>query len=349
MSVSLSKVRKSFGTDAAVASVSIDIEQGEFFAVLGPSGCGKSTLLRLIAGLETLDGGEISIGDKNVAGPGLHVPPEERNVGVVFQSYALWPHMLVRDNVAFPIETAGQSKKAARQQAETYLETVALTSYAGRKPAELSGGQRQRVALARCLAQRAKTILMDEPLANLDPHLRGAMEAELSAFHASNDATTLYITHDQAEAMALADRVAIMSAGRILQAAAPEVVYRRPANEEVARFVGHGAIVDARMETSSGDRAHIRIGDMSLDAGCNAGRESGACRVIIRPEDIAIDANSGNDVGRVVRSAYRGGFWEAEVSVEFASEPLVVNLPDKVRIGDELPIRITDAFVLGTR
>jgi iron(III) transport system ATP-binding protein len=205
MAVDLAGITRRFGPLAAVDGVDLRIAAGEFFAVLGPSGCGKSTLLRLIAGLETADAGTIAIAGRAMAGPGLHVPPEARGVGVVFQSYALWPHMTVRENVAFPVPRGPD--RAAR--VDRCLAMVELGAFADRRPADLSGGQRQRVALARCLAQEAGTILMDEPLANLDPHLRAAMEEELAAFHRRSGATTLYITHDQAEAMALADRVAI--------------------------------------------------------------------------------------------------------------------------------------------
>ena len=201
-----------------------------------------SALLRLIAGLEVADAGEIALGGKRVSGPGLHLPSEAPGVGFVFQSYALWPHLDVRGNVAFPLEAAGLRAVEAARRAERHLTTVALEHYASRKPAELSGGQRQRVALARCLAQDAGIILVDEPLANLDPHLRATMEEELVAFHRAAAATTVYITHDQREAMAVADRMAVMAAGRFLQVGAPNEVYARPASAEVARFIGEGVV-----------------------------------------------------------------------------------------------------------
>lgn len=238
MSIQLASVSKSFDAHKALNSVSLSIEDGTFFVVLGPSGCGKSTLLRAIAGLEPVDAGEIKLSGQAVAGKGLHLPPEQRQVGVVFQSYALWPHMNVAANVAFPLETAGETRSAVTARVAECLETVALTPFRQRKPAELSGGQRQRVALARCLAQGARTVLMDEPLANLDPHLRSTMEEELAAFHRASDATTLFITHDQREAMALADKVAVMWDGSILQADDPDTLYRRPNSKKVAGFIG---------------------------------------------------------------------------------------------------------------
>src|SRR6056297_114591 len=189
MTVALDGVVKAFRGLTAVDGVDLHVSPGEFVAVVGPSGCGKSSLLRLVAGLDTLDHGTISLDGRTVSASGIHVPPEARGVGVVFQSYALWPHLNVLDNVGFPIEAAGGGRRGARARAADHLRTVDLDGFAERRPAELSGGQRQRVALARCLAQGARTILMDEPLANLDPHLRAAMEEELSEFHRRTDAT----------------------------------------------------------------------------------------------------------------------------------------------------------------
>ncbi|MFN3613650.1 MAG: ABC transporter ATP-binding protein, partial [Rubrimonas sp.] len=245
MSVTIEGAVKRFEGRAAVDGVSVEVPDGAFFVALGPSGCGKSTLLRLIAGLETLDEGSIAIDGRAVSGPGLHMAPEDRRVGVVFQSYALWPHLTVARNVAFPVEAAGVRRGQALAEAATHLRAVAMQDFADRLPAALSGGQRQRVALARCLASRANTVLMDEPLANLDPHLRAAMEHELAAFHARAGLTTLYITHDQREAMALGTLVAVMREGRFDQVAPPETVHARPATEHVARFVGRGAVLDA--------------------------------------------------------------------------------------------------------
>ncbi|MBL4557248.1 MAG: ABC transporter ATP-binding protein [Rhodobacteraceae bacterium] len=257
MSITVETVFKRFGGADVLSGLSFSARTGEFFVVLGPSGCGKSTLLRLIAGLEESDGGRIALDGRDVSAPGLHVPPEARRVGVVFQSYALWPHMTVADNVAFPMEGKGRDRKALAAEVGRHLATVSLDDLAARRPAELSGGQRQRVALARCLASGARTILMDEPLANLDPHLRGRMEEELVRVHGEAGATTLYITHDQREAMALATRVAVMQAGRFEQVAPPEEVHDRPATETVARFVGRAAVLDG-VGTAGG----IRVGPL---------------------------------------------------------------------------------------
>jgi iron(III) transport system ATP-binding protein len=311
--IHLDGATKRFGRTAAVDGVSLEIAAGEFFVVLGPSGCGKSTLLRLVAGLETLDGGRIALGGEEVAAPGRHVAPEARSVAVVFQSYALWPHMSVAGNVAFPAESAGLSRAQVKGVVDGALQAVSLTEFAARRPAALSGGQQQRVALARCLASRARTVLMDEPLANLDPHLRNAMEAELARVHTASGATTLYITHDQREAMALADRIAVMRAGRFLQVADPVSLYERPASETVARFIGRSAIVDAHVLGVTGERALVAAAGLSLEADCPHGTREGPCRLVVRPHQVRI-ASEGPLSGHVADVAYRGGLFEVEIA-----------------------------------
>lgn len=347
MSITLENVSKSFGSDRAVDALDLTIDTGEFFAVLGPSGCGKSTLLRLIAGLEQLDAGAIKLGGEMVAGPALHVPPEVRQVGVVFQSYALWPHMSVEANVAFPLETSGHTRKAARQGAQSHLQTVELIEYAHRKPAQLSGGQRQRVALARCLAQGARTILMDEPLANLDPHLRASMEEELADFHRATGATVLYITHDQREAMALADRLAVMWNGQLIQVGDPDEIYRCPLNERVASFIGRGAILPGQVEQVSGREAHVKIGRHHMTARCREGTQPGPASILIRPQDTTVsDGGMGSTQATVTQCTYRGGSWEATVSVPGLPERLNVLLDHRAVVGQTLSLLICGGWVL---
>ena len=329
---------KSFDGARVIDTVSLDVTEGEFVAVVGPSGCGKSTLLRLVAGLETLDAGRIALGGRVVSAPGVHAPPEARGVGVVFQSYALWPHLNVRDNVGFPVEAAGKGRAVARAEALGHLQTVGLDGLADRRPAELSGGQRQRVALARCLAQGARTILMDEPLANLDPHLRATMEEELSDFHRRTGATVLFITHDQREAFAIADRVAVMAAGRVLHCAAPDEVYRRPASEAVARFIGRGAVLSARRDGPTADLGPARC----PVAGPGA---DGPVRVLIRPEDVTLAAGAGLR-GRVRRALYRGGAWEATVAVPGLAEPLPVTSRDRLADDETVALAVTGGWAL---
>jgi len=345
MSIRLSALRKCFGDHVALNDVSAQIETGEFFVVLGPSGCGKSTLLRCIAGLEPIDGGEIALGGTTMAGNGMFVPPEQRNVGVVFQSYALWPHMSVEKNVAFPLETAGLSKSETSAQTMACLDMVELTQFRARRPADLSGGQRQRVALARCLAQSASTILMDEPLANLDPHLRSAMEEELAEFHGKSGSTTVFITHDQREAMALADRIALMQDGQVLQVDAPDRLYSRPNSEAAARFIGRSTIVDATLEHADKRRAFVRWAGRGFEITCPDGCAEGPVRLVIRPEHLKAADNSGL-TATVRRATYRGGYWEAHVQLENEPEQVLVNLPAKTVAGDTLHLTLEDGWVL---
>ncbi|MCY6379872.1 ABC transporter ATP-binding protein [Hoeflea prorocentri] len=340
MSVVIRSALKTFADHAAVNKVSAEIPDGEFFVILGPSGCGKSTLLRLIAGLETLDDGEILIDGKTVSGPQTHISPEDRKIGMVFQSYALWPHMNVRQNVSFPVTASGGNAKTAASIADAQIKAVSLEGLEGRKPSELSGGQRQRVALARCLAGQSRIILMDEPLANLDPHLRNAMEEELATFHRMAGATTLFITHDQREGMALASHIAVMDDGRFLQVGTPEEIYNRPATEKVARFVGRSGIVAATTDPDG----HVMIGGKPVDTGASARGSRNMHRAVIRPSDIAI-GDDGRDA-RVTTVAYRGGSWDARVAIEGLEDTLPVTVQKRLEIGETLPVTVNSAWLL---
>ncbi|XWN30618.1 MAG: ABC transporter ATP-binding protein [Devosia sp.] len=312
--ITLEGVTKRFGQTAAVDRVSFAMAQGEFFVVLGPSGCGKSTLLRLVAGLEVPDEGTVRLGDAVVAGRDTFVPPERRSVAVVFQSYALWPHMSVAKNVSFPVEAAGLNRSEAKSVVEEALRAVALEPFAARRPAALSGGQQQRVALARCLASRANTVLMDEPLANLDPHLRSTMEHELKRFHDASGATTLYITHDQREAMALATKIAVMQEGRFLQVDAPGAIYERPASEGVARFIGRGAVLPATVDAVEGATCRTVVGGQTVEAACLPGTPPGAAKLFVRPRYVQL--GKGTLKGRALSATYRGGVFEVVLEVD---------------------------------
>lgn len=330
---------KTYEGSPAVDGVSFHIAPQELFAIVGESGCGKSTLLRLIAGLETPDAGVIRLHGEIVSADGVFAPPEARATGFVFQSYALWPHMTVLDNVAFPLEAAGIPRKAAADAAVPHLETVSLTPLAGRKPDALSGGQRQRVALARCLAGGAKTILMDEPLANLDPHLRATMERELLSFHRSSGATTIYITHDQREAMALADRMAVMRNGNLLQVGTPQDVYDRPVSREVADFIGQGAVVSVHFAENTAE-----LGGIAFPAEAVAGQTHGKALALLRPEmiDILSDGDSDGLAGTVRATFYRGGTWEAELELT-SGVVLTLSHDAPLEIGQSLNVRVKRA------
>jgi len=338
VSIELEKLTKRFGSSTAVDEISVEIPQGAFFCIVGASGCGKSTLLRLIAGLEEPSDGRISLGGSPVAAPGLFVPPEDRSVGVVFQSYALWPHLTVEGNVAFPFEARGLARAEALAEAQPHIRTVALEALKDRKPDALSGGQRQRVALARCLAGEAQTILMDEPLANLDPHLRAEMEGELKAFHRRSEVTTLYITHDQREAMALADVMAVMHEGRFLQVGTPHEIYARPRSAQVAGFIGRGSVLDVPVRDG---RPMLGGQSLPIDA---AGLTRSAVRVLLRPRDFVQD-EAGFPV-TVTEVHYRGGLWEAQARLSDGGEEISLDLDRPATPGDRLHIRITQAWVL---
>ncbi|MBB4185685.1 ABC transporter ATP-binding protein [Sinorhizobium terangae] len=250
----LNHVTKDFGGGRpAVADVSLTLRRQAFLALLGPSGCGKTTVLRMIAGFEQPTDGSISYGERRLSDAERALPPEKRNMAMVFQSYALWPHMTVAQNVGYPLKVRGISGAQWRKLVGEALSLVRLTDLAERRPAELSGGQRQRVALARCLVTQPDVVLLDEPLANLDQHLRKAMEETFRAFHERSGATMVYVTHDQAEAMALATDVAVMSEGRLLQVAPPAEIYARPEGRIVGGLIGRGSILRLPL-AESGER-----------------------------------------------------------------------------------------------
>ncbi|ASJ05688.1 ABC transporter ATP-binding protein [Thermococcus barossii] len=238
--VRLTGVWKMFGDFAAVKDMNLHVKDGEFMILLGPSGCGKTTTLRMISGLEEPTKGQIYIGDKLVADPekGIFVPPKDRDIAMVFQSYALYPHMTVYDNIAFPLKLRKVPKQEIDQRVREVAELLGLTELLKRKPRELSGGQRQRVALGRAIVRKPQVFLMDEPLSNLDAKLRVKMRAELKRLQRQLGVTTIYVTHDQVEAMTMGDRIAVINAGVLQQVGTPDEVYDRPANTFVAGFIG---------------------------------------------------------------------------------------------------------------
>jgi len=236
--VTLNQVKKAFGRTTVITDLSIDIEEGEFTVIVGPSGCGKSTTLRLIAGLETLTDGTIHIGGRNVT----HLPPKARDVAMVFQSYALYPHMNVAQNMSFALRLAGVSKSEIKNRVAQAAKTLDLTALLDRKPKDLSGGQRQRVAVGRAIVRDAYCFLFDEPLSNLDAKLRANLRVELALLHQQLQRTMIYVTHDQIEAMTLADRIIVMDQGVVQQVGTPREIYTHPCNQFVAGFIGSPAM-----------------------------------------------------------------------------------------------------------
>jgi len=233
-SISLQNVKKSFGEVEIIPNISLDIKEGEFVVFVGPSGCGKSTLLRLIAGLEDTTSGTILLDGQDMT----KAPPARRGLAMVFQSYALYPHMTVRDNIAFPLRMAKASKEEIDKKVEYAARTLNLTSYLDRRPRALSGGQRQRVAIGRAIVREPKAFLFDEPLSNLDAALRVNMRLEITELHQQLKTTMIYVTHDQVEAMTMADRIVVLNAGNVEQFGSPLDLYKKPANRFVAGFIG---------------------------------------------------------------------------------------------------------------
>jgi multiple sugar transport system ATP-binding protein len=285
-SVSLSEVRKSFGSTEVVHGVTLTIEDGEFCVLVGPSGCGKSTVLRMIAGLEQISSGEIAIDGRVVNG----VAPKQRDVAMVFQNYALYPHMTVFDNMAFSLKLAGESPAAMGRRVEQAAKILGLMDYLERYPRQLSGGQRQRVAMGRAIVRNPRVFLFDEPLSNLDAKLRVSMRTEIKALHQRLKTTSIYVTHDQIEAMSMADKIVVMNAGRVEQIGAPLEVYDNPKNIFVAGFIGSPAMnfLPGRLAIN-GSGFDVIVGDISIPVGPRVGAEPGSdVTVGIRPEHLAV-------------------------------------------------------------
>ena len=329
--LSVEHLVKAFGSHRALDDVSLDVRDGEFIAILGPSGCGKTTLLRQVAGFDKLDAGRIAIGGETVSAPDCHVPPERRRIGIVFQSYALWPHMTVAENVAYGLTVAGVPAAERTRRVTAALELVELQGFDERRPGLLSGGQRQRVALARCLVTEPSLVLLDEPLANLDVHLRASMEDEFARFHARTGTTMVYITHDQREAMALADRIAVMDRGRLLQVATPSQLYREPADATVAGFIGAGIVVPVRVDGADGGGAcRVDLFGVAMRMRCAPGTPAGPARACLRAHDLAVAAPGAPGLqARIERAIYQGGHFRLELaSVADAAVRLHMSAPE---------------------
>jgi spermidine/putrescine ABC transporter ATP-binding subunit len=281
----LENVSKAFGDAVAVHDLSLAIEQGEFVSILGPSGCGKTTTLRMIAGFERPDRGRILIDGADMT----NVPPQRRNIGFVFQSYALFPHMTVAQNVAFGLSTRNVGGAETRATVATTLALVRLGELGGRYPHQLSGGQQQRVALARALAIRPRLLLLDEPLSNLDAKLRDDMREEVRRIQREVGITAIFVTHDQAEAFALADRIAVMDRGRLQQIADPISIYDAPANATVTSFIGHANVIEAVVAAVDGARIRVTANGGAELVGTGAGLQAGAsCRAFIKHERVVL-------------------------------------------------------------
>jgi ABC-type Fe3+/spermidine/putrescine transport system ATPase subunit len=331
MSLSIQGLSKAYGATEprALDDFTLDFPADQCTVLLGPSGCGKTTVLRSIAGLIAPDAGRITIDGAPVfdAAAGIDVPPEKRRLGMVFQSYALWPHLSVAENIAYPLLSRGASRSEAAQRTEAMLEWIGLKSMGARYVHELSGGQQQRISLGRAMVAKPRAILFDEPLSNLDARLRERMRLELLALRQQAPFTSIYVTHDQLEAMTLADRVVVMRAGRIEQVGTPEEVYKRPRTRFSADFVGIPNLLEATVRSASGADLVVEtaVGTLAARSWRSDWAAGARCTVAVRPTLLAVQA--GGRSGRVIRSVFQGAstielvdFDGTEVAIESLGE-----------------------------
>ncbi len=337
---------KKFGTTVAVNHIFLEIKKGEILTLLGPSGCGKTTTLRCIAGLERPDEGEVLIDGRPMFSQGF-VPPSQREIGMVFQNYAVWPHLRVFDNVAYGLKLQKFPKDEIRRKVNEVLESVGLSGLGKRYPGQLSGGQQQRVALARALVRNPKVLLLDEPLSNLDAKLRERMRFEIKSLVRRMNMTSVYVTHDQAEAMVISDRIAVMDSGNIVQIGPPEEIYTKPANRFVADFIGTtnfiaGEIVEVPkdkdqvvVQTEFGQRILCRVFDSARAA------SNQRVHISIRPEDIGVFIKAPEKQenllrGTIMHRAYLGNFLYFFVNVDSTMIRVQAPYDMKQREGEEL-------------
>ena len=329
----LERVVKSYGRQRAVDDLSLEVKEGELLTLLGPSGCGKTTTLRAVAGFVALDGGRILVGSREIT----EVPPERRGIGLVFQNYALWPHMTVFQNLAFGLQLKKKSKAEIRRKVEEGLALVKLSGFEDRYPRQLSGGQQQRVALARALVLEPDILLLDEPLSNLDALLREQMRFEIAQIHRQAGITSIYVTHDQTEAMVISDRVAVMDSGRIVQIGEPMEIYSSPASRFVAGFMGTTSFIRGTVAETEGDQVSVRTDSGLIIQGRGRGLAAGEeVAVAVRPEHIQLLASGGSGAeagsdttspggapggpntfqARVVRASYVGDFIDYQLDLQ---------------------------------
>jgi putative spermidine/putrescine transport system ATP-binding protein len=344
----LDGVSRSFGTANALTGLDLAIARGEFVALLGPSGCGKSTALNCLAGLLPLTGGSIWLDDTRIDGQ----PPEQRGFGMVFQNYALFPHMSVRANVGFGLKMRKVARADARRRVDEALRLVQLTEHAAKFPAQLSGGQQQRVAIARAVVLEPPVVLMDEPLSNLDAKLRLEMRMEIRRLHQTLGLTTVYVTHDQEEALSLADRLVVLREGAVQQIGTPEEVYAQPVNSYVASFMGYRNLLDVTVSETAGQSVTETAGQSVTVAGAGVrltGRGSlteGPAKVAIRPEDFVVGDGAENALDVTVEIVeYHGR--ELSVSARLASgTPVYFRTDKRLAPGDTVRISVPAERVL---
>lgn len=336
--IELEGVWKRFGDVEVIRGVDIVVEQGEFAVFVGPSGCGKSTLLRLVAGLESISEGEFRLGGKRMN----EVSPDQRGIAMVFQSYALYPHMTVAENIGFALSLKKTPKAEIRKRVEEVAAILRMKDLLSRKPGELSGGQRQRVAIGRAIVKRPQVILFDEPLSNLDAMLRVQMRAEIQRLHQEFGSTIIYVTHDQVEALTMAQKIVVLKDGIVSQVGAPMALYKQPENAFVAQFIGSPKMnmLPARIESATAGDCLARVGKQPLSIPARGGFASGdEISIGIRPEHIQISDTAGADLKSKVALIERLGS-ETYLHLDAEHEPVVVRIEGDMRaaVGDEIGI-----------
>jgi iron(III) transport system ATP-binding protein len=354
--ITIERLGKTYpGGNQALCCVSLDVEPGSFLVLLGPSGSGKTTLLRCLAGIERVTSGRITIGQRTVADGRTHLPPDQRDLSMVFQDYALWPHLSAKDNVAFALRRRNLSREQCRTRAIQMLGRVGLSALADRYPNELSGGEQQRVALARALIADTGLILCDEPLSNLDADLRERMRVEISSLVREAAATTVYITHDQAEAFALADQVGVLEKGRLVQSGTPEQIYTRPATPFVARFTGLAGEMTVRVRERHPDGTMLVepvLGGGAIDPGRfrvrapEEGLPGEVALMMVRPTGVRLsqDGSAGRDLaGRVTDVAFRGRGYEHAIDLDGSTRLTGVFAEFRVQRGEVVGLRMDPA------
>ena len=304
---------KRYGNFTAVNDVNIEIRQGEFFTLLGPSGCGKTTLLRMIAGFNSVDGGEIFFGELPIS----NIPAHKRDIGMVFQNYAIFPHLIVYENVAYGLKARKVPKAQIKPRVETALEMVRIEMLRDRRPNELSGGQQQRVALARAFVIEPKVLLMDEPLSNLDAKLRIEMRSTIKKLQKKLNITTLYVTHDQEEALSISDRIAVMKDGQIMQIGAPLQIYKKPANRFVAEFIGTSNFLNCRIDGGNPEAALITLEGLNDPISAQLSHAyTGDGFISIRPEHLILAPEGRGLQGHIALSTFLGDYIEYDVILD---------------------------------
>ena len=339
--ITLDHITKKFGDSVVLNDFSDEFRDGEFVTLLGPSGCGKTTMLRMIAGFEKPTSGEIRIDGRTVSSADTFVPPEKRELGMVFQSYAVWPHMNVFNNVAYPLKIRKLPKAEIKEKVDKVLESVHLSQYSKRMPSELSGGQQQRVALARALVAEPKVLLLDEPLSNLDAKLRERMRFEIKEIQERLHINVIYVTHDQGEAMTMSDRVFVINSGVLQQVGTPVEIYRSPKNQFVADFVGK---VNFLKGISDGGKIKLSGIDDTLDY---SGPVSGEVDVAVRPENIHIVNGDAHLHGKLVSEFFTGDTNDCRIAVGSSELRVIADAATygKFSSEDTIGLEITDMLV----